>query len=199
MIGEWKLVLVTAWEGIKSGLLISLSLTRAFLSERRRVEEWECMKVNNGAADRGRVFTFEVFAPWGAHKVPGRGHFMTARLSFVGTKPQGSLCWKPSNWGVRCVFIQWVQKWRQWVLVLRRFRRTLRVQVGARREKISRDWFISRGIHAEIQSPKGREAPKVNGAKGGTRTRTLKTEQWILSPSCLPFHHSGLRLRNSIP
>ena len=29
------------------------------------------------------------------------------------------------------------------------------------------------------------------GAGGGTRTRTPKTWQGILSPWCLPFHHSG--------
>ncbi len=28
------------------------------------------------------------------------------------------------------------------------------------------------------------------GARGGTRTRTIK-DQRILSPSCIPFHHPG--------
>ena len=36
------------------------------------------------------------------------------------------------------------------------------------------------------------EIPYLNGAEGGTRTHTTLSGQRILSPLCLPFHHSGL-------
>ncbi len=42
---------------------------------------------------------------------------------------------------------------------------------------------------------RGRETHNLFCTRSGTRTHTADNGQGILSPSCLPFHHSGNHLR----